>query len=229
MMKLQSSKTCANWPLKASLSTLFFCVVWSMPKSKTSSESSRRMCMLFSQMASFCRESSTIWGMKSGQSSGHSFFTMSTSTRFILFRKVRWSAEIFSVWQSAVIALITYVFTPCRCSAGMAFHFDWIVWCSTCAANTFDASVVPFSMIVVTACHMFSCCCSWITTWFATRLFGSRGLNATDRICSSSGVSKGCEKSTRRAAASSRLMFGPPMVNPRCSGRPGACAGRAPA
>lgn len=49
-------------------SRVFFCVICSAEKSKTSSDSSRRITMLFSQMDRFVRHELTISSIKAGQS-----------------------------------------------------------------------------------------------------------------------------------------------------------------
>ena len=112
MMKLHSSNTPLNCDWNVSFSLRIVAVVWSMPKSKTSSLRIFRICMLFSQSASDCLLSSTISGTKFGHSSGHSRLTISTRVMFIFESRVLVSLSIWPFWQMVMIKLITYPFIP---------------------------------------------------------------------------------------------------------------------
>ena len=57
------------------------CRTWSLEKSNTSSDSSFRICMLFSQMTSPVFDASTSSGMNPAQLCGHSCFRICDNER----------------------------------------------------------------------------------------------------------------------------------------------------
>lgn len=134
------------------------CVICSAEKSNTSSESNRRMAMLFSQMERLLRHELMISLIKSGQSWGQSCFRIDTRTRFSLLMRIlcccklsgeeeAWMINPTTKFRIPKIVRLSFqiqyrrypgvnICSPCLCSLGNIFHRVWITLSRTCSPRT---------------------------------------------------------------------------------------------
>src|SRR5215469_13570989 len=87
-------------------------VIWSAEKSNTSSDSSRKIAMLFSQIGKLLWHDETISLMKVGQLCGHSCLRMDTRTRLSLLSSTRWLLKLSSVLEHWMMKLTTKLRMP---------------------------------------------------------------------------------------------------------------------
>lgn len=115
-----------SWVIEVFRFLAFTDVIWSCEKSNTSSDSSRRMTILFSQMERLVWQDETISLIKVGQLCGHSCFKMETRTRLSLFRKARSALRLSSDFELSMMKLTMKFRIPERVrSNGVNLQSRW--------------------------------------------------------------------------------------------------------
>ena len=124
----QSWKIWENSPFNDSFILLTLSVtIWSLEKSKTSSLSSFRICILFSQRISDVLDDPTRSLMNDGQFCGHSCLRISTSVRFSFPIKTLSCFIIASSDDILITFATTKFFIPSFWSFGIIFHLRSII------------------------------------------------------------------------------------------------------
>mmetsp|Transcript_9303 Transcript_9303/g.29576 ORF Transcript_9303/g.29576 Transcript_9303/m.29576 type:complete len:265 (+) Transcript_9303:235-1029(+) len=211
-----SRKISANSAFSESFIVLIFAVVMaSLEKSKTSSESSLRMCMLFSHRISEVREAPQMSPMNDGQLCGHSCFRIDTSTLFIWWISVRSAVAVCSSDDSWIILFTMNPLIPARCSSGKIFHRVFIASSSASRPKYRPSGIFDRSMIASACAHVFACSRSFIRILFAALRSGCDGWYAAATTPSRTSTSNGFDSSSSRTPAASILLPTPTATHLR--------------
>lgn len=131
-------------------------VIWSWEKSNTSSDNSRRIAMLFSQIERLVWHDETISLIKVGQLCGHSCFNIETRTRLSLFKNARSLLNFSSDFEFSMIKLTMKLRIP----STIQIRHDILTWFPSCYTHLGIVPAVEPS----------------IESWLHRQVLGAQGL-----------------------------------------------------